>query len=66
MIDPDGKAQGRGAYMCRNRECFAKVKKKRLFNRAFKTVVDENFYDELEKMLPPLNTDETQRANGTS
>ena len=53
-IDRNGKAQGRGAYMCKSRECFAKVKKKRLFNRAFKTAVDENFYDELEKMLPPV------------
>ncbi|MBQ9480470.1 MAG: DUF448 domain-containing protein, partial [Selenomonadaceae bacterium] len=26
---------------CKNPECFAKVKKKRLFNRAFKTTVDD-------------------------
>ncbi|MBR1579594.1 MAG: YlxR family protein [Selenomonadaceae bacterium] len=50
-IDRDGKAQGRGAYLCKNLECFAKVKKKRLFNRAFKTTVDDKLYDELEQMI---------------
>ena len=51
ILDRDGRAQGRGAYLCRSFECFAKAKKKRLFNRAFKVSVDESLYDELEQMI---------------
>jgi predicted RNA-binding protein YlxR (DUF448 family) len=32
--DPTGKANGRGAYLCRDAECFAKAKKRRAFSRA--------------------------------
>jgi predicted RNA-binding protein YlxR (DUF448 family) len=32
--DPSGKANGRGAYLCKNAECFAKAKKRRAFSRA--------------------------------
>ncbi len=52
-VDRNGKAQGRGAYLCRNAECLAKARKKKLFNRAFRTTVDDAVYDELEKMIAP-------------
>jgi predicted RNA-binding protein YlxR (DUF448 family) len=32
--DPTGKANGRGAYLCKYAECFAKAKKRRAFSRA--------------------------------
>jgi predicted RNA-binding protein YlxR (DUF448 family) len=32
--DMTGKANGRGAYLCKNAECFMKAKKKRAFARA--------------------------------
>jgi predicted RNA-binding protein YlxR (DUF448 family) len=32
--DPTGKADGRGAYLCKTAECFMKAKKKRAFSRA--------------------------------
>jgi predicted RNA-binding protein YlxR (DUF448 family) len=32
--DPTGKADGRGAYLCKNAECFMKAKKRRAFSRA--------------------------------
>lgn len=51
FVDREGKAQGRGAYVCKNLECLAKVKKKRLFNKAFKTAVDDTLYAELEKLI---------------
>ena len=53
-IDRSGKAQGRGAYICPSRECLAKAKKKRQFNRAFKTAVDESIYDELDRLIEVL------------
>ena len=52
-VDRNGKAQGRGAYLCRNAECLAKARKKRLFNRAFRTTVDDAVYEELEKIIAP-------------
>jgi predicted RNA-binding protein YlxR (DUF448 family) len=32
--DPTGKADGRGAYLCKNTECFTRAKKRRAFSRA--------------------------------
>jgi predicted RNA-binding protein YlxR (DUF448 family) len=32
--DKTGKADGRGAYLCGNAECFIKAKKRRAFSRA--------------------------------
>ena len=53
-VDLDGKAQGRGAYVCKNLECLAKVKKKRLFNKAFKTAVDDSIYVDIEEIISHL------------
>ena len=51
-IDLSYKAQGRGAYVCRNRDCIALAEKKKSFNRAFKRPVSQevisNLYTELE------------------
>ena len=52
-VDRNGKAQGRGAYLCRNADCLVKARKKRLLNRALKTAVDDAVYDELEKIIAP-------------
>ncbi|GEN33632.1 RNase P modulator RnpM [Aneurinibacillus danicus] len=48
-IDPTGKASGRGAYVSRSREAFDIVKKKKLLNRALKTEVTDEKYEELER-----------------
>ena len=39
-LDETGRARGRGAYLCRNPECFDKAKKRRAFNRAFRSDID--------------------------
>lgn len=46
-VDTTGKAQGRGAYICSSKECFEKAKKIKAFNRAFKSDVPEEVYEEL-------------------
>lgn len=46
-VDTTGKAQGRGAYICNSKECFEKAKKIKAFNRAFKSDVPEEVYEEL-------------------
>ena len=35
FVDPTGKMNGRGAYICKNAECFTKAKKAKRFERKF-------------------------------
>ena len=50
-LDVTGKKSGRGAYICKNPECFALVKKGRKLNRSFETSVPDEIYDKLESEL---------------
>ena len=42
--DPTGKLNGRGAYVCRNPECLARLKKSRQLERALKAPVGEDVW----------------------
>lgn len=46
-----GHSEGRGAYLCKNYECFKKAKKSRRLERAFSTKIDMSVYDQLEGMV---------------
>lgn len=46
-LDPVGKLPGRGAYVCRNAQCLAKVKKARGLERAFSQQISPEVYDAL-------------------
>ena len=46
-LDLTGKAQGRGAYVCRKKQCVELTIKKRLLNRSFKTNLDVQIYEKL-------------------
>ena len=46
-LDLTGRANGRGAYVCNDKECIAKLKKGKLLNRAFSCAVDDAVYDEI-------------------
>lgn len=52
-VDPSGKAKGRGVYICPNRECMEKARKRRSLQRSFETDISEetlqNIFEELEK-----------------
>ncbi|MTI67480.1 MAG: YlxR family protein [Firmicutes bacterium] len=48
-IDITGKANGRGAYICNNKECFEKAKKSRRLNNALKTEIPNEIYERLLK-----------------
>ena len=48
VIDESGKLNGRGAYICKNKECIEEVKKNNKLNRVFKQRVDKKIYEELE------------------
>lgn len=46
-IDFTGKAAGRGAYLCKSEKCATMAKKRRQFDRSFKTKVPAEFYEEI-------------------
>lgn len=46
-IDNSQKRDGRGAYICKSRECLEKLNKNRAFNRAFKTTAPDEIYQSL-------------------
>ena len=49
--DKTGKANGRGAYICDNKECLEKVKKSKRLEKTFEMSIDEKLYEELESVL---------------
>lgn len=46
-IEIDKRLDGRGAYICKNKECYEKCIKSKALNRAFKTIVPVEIYEEL-------------------
>ena len=46
-LDLTGKANGRGTYLCNDRNCIEKLKKGRLLNRAFSCQVADETYDKI-------------------
>ena len=50
-VDLTGKAAGRGAYLCREAECVAKLRKSRALDRGFSRAVDDAVYEQLQKEL---------------
>lgn len=50
-IDLTGKKSGRGAYICRNVECFRKAKKARRLEKSFEMAIPEEIYIKLEAEL---------------
>lgn len=52
VTDITGKANGRGAYICKKEDCIKKCKAKRVLNKSFKTQVPEEVYDSLSAVLP--------------
>lgn len=44
FVDLSGKANGRGAYVCKEKECYAKLCKQKALNRAFKCDVPQEVY----------------------
>lgn len=46
-LDRTGRKNGRGAYICDDANCIAKLKKGKLLNRAFSMPVDEATYDKI-------------------
>ena len=50
-VDKTGKLNGRGAYICDNKECLEKLKKSKRLEKTFEMSIDEKLYEELESVL---------------
>ena len=51
IVDITGKANGRGAYLKKDREVFLKAKQKHVLDKVLETDVKEEVFDELNKLI---------------
>lgn len=56
MLDATGKKNGRGAYLCPDRECLSKAVKTRGLERSFKQTIPDEVYESLEKEMVEIET----------
>ena len=49
VLDMTGRKNGRGAYLCTNRECLVKARKNKGLERSFKMSIPCEVYENLEK-----------------
>ncbi len=54
-LDFTGKKSGRGAYICKNTECFQSARKARRFEKSFSCKIDNEVYEEMENELTAEN-----------
>ena len=47
ILDPTGKKNGRGAYICKNETCINEAKKKRKLEKVSKTEISDDLYEEI-------------------
>ncbi|MCM1193596.1 MAG: YlxR family protein [Butyrivibrio sp.] len=56
-LDATGKKNGRGAYICRSRECLQKAEKNKGLERSFKMSIPKKVYDTLKEEFEKLETE---------
>ena len=56
LIDATGKKNGRGAYICPNRECLEKAVKSKGLERSLKMAVPQEIYEDFEREMGNLET----------
>jgi len=50
-IDPTGKAQGRGAYICPDLQCLKKAQKSKALERGLETAISSEVYERLQEQI---------------
>ena len=56
FFDKTGKANGRGAYICNNPQCIAKLKSQKVLNKAFKCQLPQNIIEKIcEELIDKQN-----------
>ena len=48
-VDFTGKANGRGSYICNDQECFDKLIKNKMLNKAYKQNISAEVYEKLKE-----------------
>lgn len=56
-LDVTGKKNGRGAYVCKSRECLQKARKNKGLERSFKMSIPGEVYDTLEEEFKKLEAE---------
>jgi predicted RNA-binding protein YlxR (DUF448 family) len=51
FVDPTGKKNGRGAYICNNAEFFSQARKARSLSHEFECEIPEEVYDDITRQL---------------
>lgn len=51
FFDQTGKANGRGAYLCKNQDCLEKAMKTKRLEKIFETKIDSKLYEALKEEL---------------
>lgn len=54
ILDATGRKNGRGAYLCFDKECLMKAIKSKGLERSFKTAIPASVYESLEKEFDRL------------
>ncbi|MCI8505169.1 MAG: YlxR family protein [Lachnospiraceae bacterium] len=63
ILDATGKKNGRGAYLCFNRECLERAAKGRGLERSFKMPVSAEVYERLRKELETVENEQSAVAS---
>ena len=56
-LDATGKKNGRGAYICRSRDCLVQARRNKGLERSFKMSIPNEVYDTLEREFENLETE---------
>lgn len=51
VVDPGGKKNGRGAYICKKEECILLAKKAKKLQHALKTNIEDGVYEQIIELL---------------
>lgn len=51
FVDLTGKKNGRGAYVCKNKDCFETMLKSKKFEKTFHRKIDEELKEEIEEVI---------------
>ena len=51
ILDLTGKKSGRGAYICKNKECLKKARKQRRIEQSLECSIPDEIYDRMEEEI---------------
>ena len=63
FVDPTGKAEGRGTYICKDEECLEKAKKSKRLEKLFGVKIDEELNNNLRGVILKDKLNEKAKNN---